>query len=519
VFLSNVLFLHQSAYFDTTDVKPLLHTWSLAVEEQFYVLFPLLLFLAWRYARNRLLACALVMALASLLWADWSSIHRPDAAFFLLPARAWELLLGALAALHLAKGSTNSDERRGAGILAAAGLALILYAVLSFDEGTPFPGRYALLPAFGTALVILFASPKTLAGRLLGIKGLVAVGLVSYSAYLWHQPILSFAREASDEPLGRVAIVALIALTLVLSWLSWKYVEHPFRQKSKFSRGQIFAFAGIGSGVLLALGLIGHATDGFEARLTPKERTLLGYLNFDVETNYWRSSCFLTPERTIEDFKLHCSTESVGVDFLWGDSHAAALGYGLRASSAQLVQYAGTGCPPLFDTFIAKRPLCREFNDYVKGELRRIKPRRVFMHAYWSRYTHVLSREVVEQTIRTVRELSPGSQIVIIGSVPHWPRKLPKLILRNRSGLDGEYFLANRGVEALTRVDEPVRAAAMGTGVEFVAPIEELCGTSGCLATISHEGTVMPTTWDEGHLTTAASLFLARRILERTAGT
>jgi len=515
VFSSNFLFLHQSGYFDTAEVKPLLHTWSLAVEEQFYVLFPLLLFLAWRYARKWLVPLIIAVALASFLLADWGSTSRPAATFFLLPTRAWELSLGALVAFHLAKTPGRSGGRIGAEFLSAAGLALIGVAVFAFDERTPFPGRYALLPACGTALIILFGSPRTLVGRLLGAKPLVAVGLVSYSAYLWHQPILSFARELGDEPLRRAALVALMGLSLVLAYLSWKYVESPFRSRSQFSRRQVFAFAGIGSVIFLALGLVGHATNGFEARLTPEQRTLLSYIAYDAESNYWRGNCFLMPEQSVEDFKEDCSVSSTGGDLIWGDSHAAALTYGFRVFSKRVVQYAGTGCPPLFDTTRAKRPHCKEFNDYIRSEISRIKPDRVFMHANWSLYKTEASRESVERTIRIVRELSPTSQIVVIGSVPHWYRQLPKIILRKRSGLDDQYYLGNSGVDELKRNDEFLRAVSTSSNVDFVSPIEAMCGTSGCLATIRYEGVVMPTTWDESHLTAGASVFLARRILER----
>ena len=150
--------------------------------------------------------------------------------FFLLPTRAWELSLGALVAFHLAKTPGGNDGRKGAEFLSAAGLALIAVAVFAFDERTPFPGRYALLPACGTALIILFGSPRTLVGRLLGTRPLVAVGLVSYSAYLWHQPILAFSREMGDEPLRR-AVLAIDGLVPFLAYLSWKYVESPFRSR------------------------------------------------------------------------------------------------------------------------------------------------------------------------------------------------------------------------------------------------------------------------------------------------
>jgi peptidoglycan/LPS O-acetylase OafA/YrhL len=517
LFSSNVLFLHQSGYFDTAEIKPLLHTWSLAVEEQFYVLFPLLLFLAWRYARKWLVPSIAVIALSSLLLADWGSVENPEATFFLLPTRAWELALGAWVAFHLAKSSQPKVGRRAAEVISAAGLAAVVGAVFWLDESTPFPGRYALLPACGTALVILFASPGTIVRRYLGSKPLVAVGLISYSAYLWHQPILSFARELSSEPLGRAVPLALVGLSLGLAYLSWKYVEIPFRDRTRFTRRQVFTLAAMGSVIFFGLGIVGHQANGFADRLTPEERTLLSYLSYEDDSDYWRGSCFLLPEQSVDDFARACSATAAGGDLIWGDSHAAALSFGLRALSKDLVEYAGTGCPPLFDVTRAKRPHCREFDDYIRREIRRIKPHRIFMHANWMLYGTLVSRESVERTIAIVHGLSPASQVVVVGSVPHWHRQLPKLILRKRTGLNGQYYLSNELVDNLREYDEVLRTAALSSDADFMSPIDEMCGAKGCLATIEYEGTVMPTTWDESHLTTGASVFLAGRILEPRA--
>jgi len=270
LFASNVLFWGESGYFDTqAELKPLLHTWSLAVEEQFYVLFPLLLVAAWRLGRRWL--PVLIGGLA--VWSFGASVAEvgsfPAAAFYLLPSRAWQLLVGALAS-WLADRWRPADARRPSGRLAGecmgwAGMASILLSLFLFDERTPFPGLNAALPTLGTALVLVGASEGTSVGRLLAWRPLVGLGLISYSAYLWHQPLFAFTRHAllADLPADLAAV--LCAVTIVLACLSWRYIEQPFRDRSVIGRGAVFAVSAVGMAAFLGLGFVGHR---FSDRIT-----------------------------------------------------------------------------------------------------------------------------------------------------------------------------------------------------------------------------------------------------------
>jgi peptidoglycan/LPS O-acetylase OafA/YrhL len=263
-FSSNFLFWHLSGYFDTSaELKPLLHTWSLAVEEQYYVFFPLFLSLIWRWGRPVAFGSLCVLALLSLAAAQWGSVHMPSASFFLLPTRGWELLIGSLVAFHLTgpKSSTATPpmlNQWGS----ATGLALILYGILMFDRDTPFPGICALVPTLGTALIILFARPDTVVGSILGNNVLVRIGLLSYSAYLWHQPIFAFARHRASSILTEAQYLGLIVLTLNLAYISWRFVEAPFRQKARFDRKAIFQLSLLGIAFFTAVGTYGHLNDG-----------------------------------------------------------------------------------------------------------------------------------------------------------------------------------------------------------------------------------------------------------------
>ena len=252
LFASNVLFWGESGYFDTqAELKPLLHTWSLAVEEQFYVVFPLLLLAAWRLGRGVLLALIGAIAVASLFTSVDEVRNFPSAAFYLLPSRAWQLLVGALASL-VADRWPSAALRQPAVRLASeafgwGGMAMIVMALFLFDEQTPFPGLNAALPTVGTVLVLLGASDRTSVGRMLAWRPLVGLGLISYSAYLWHQPLFAFTKHALLADLPTDLAIVLCAVTIVLAYLSWRYVEQPFRNRSSATR---HVFSSMDSGSL-----------------------------------------------------------------------------------------------------------------------------------------------------------------------------------------------------------------------------------------------------------------------------
>ena len=244
----------------------MLHTWSLAVEEQYYIVFPLLLAALGKFRRHLLLPILILLIVASYLLCINLVELAPTANFFLLPTRAWELGIGALVAylcLYHRNFVNNVSTNVVSQTLSFLGLSLILFSIFEFDEKTPFPSNFALLPTVGTALLILFATSKTYIGKLLSIKLLVSIGLISYSAYLWHQPIFAFARHYSLKSVPEYAFLLLSLLSLALAFLTWKYIEAPFRQRSTVKRKHIFQFSLYGSALALAIGVLGHITFGF----------------------------------------------------------------------------------------------------------------------------------------------------------------------------------------------------------------------------------------------------------------
>ncbi len=275
VFSSNVLFWRlTSEYFaSAAEENPLLHTWSLGVEEQYYILFPVLVVGLWYVDRKHLARWMGILLFISLALCEYGSRSQPIANFFLAPSRAWELLVGALVAWD-SYGHRPFHARISRSVremLTALGLGLICLAILIFGVQTRFPSLYALVPTIGAALVIGVGTRDTWVARLLSLPFVVRIGLISYSVYLWHQPLLAFARLYSINKLSVLQIWALIFVTFIFAYLTWLFVERPFRDRRKFSRAQIFAGAAFASVGFFAIGLVGHLARGFPSRFTPAE--------------------------------------------------------------------------------------------------------------------------------------------------------------------------------------------------------------------------------------------------------
>jgi len=261
LFASNILFWRESDYFAAdAELIPLLHTWSLAVEEQFYVIFPLIIIFFWAFGRRWLIGILSLIALFSLGLTEWGWRHFPEANFYLISTRAWELMIGALLAFYLSRNKQPEGTISHMGSL--LGMALIVLTIILLDKTLPFPSLYALAPTVGTALIILFASSGTLVHKLLSQKIFVGIGLISYSAYLWHQPIFVFARvNGMNEPnIGMVLLLSILAI--LLAYFSWRFVELPFRDRSRFTRKQIFSASFIASLLFIGIGTSLIITDG-----------------------------------------------------------------------------------------------------------------------------------------------------------------------------------------------------------------------------------------------------------------
>lgn len=350
MFASNLLFWRTSGYFDTTtELKPLLHTWSLSVEEQYYVLFPLFLLLAWRLGRRWIAVLLVGIAAVSIALAEVFATRNPPLAFYLLPTRAWELMIGALVAFYYTEHNIRKHGHLQAQAGSLIGLALIAYAIVAYNSRTPFPSVYALVPTVGAALIIVFSTRDTLVGKLLSSRLFVGVGLISYSAYLWHQPLFAFARHRSLGAPGAAWMAGLAVASLPLAYLTWRYIERPFRNKHQFTRRQVFSLAGACTAFFILVGAAGHLSQGFESRLPAEQRDLAVFGQADVFRGSRDSDGSCGRQLALSEVPEEvCITNSSAPKILVaGDSHAMALYSSVFAGesglAAQLV--GGHACP------------------------------------------------------------------------------------------------------------------------------------------------------------------------------
>lgn len=390
LFVSNVLFWSESGYFDTpASEKPLLHTWSLAVEEQFYILFPLFLFIVHRWLKARWIIWLAPIAALSFGLGVWGVAHKPSATFFLAPTRTWELLLGSLLAV---KAFPMVRQRLWLELAGYSGLALIAWGVFRFSAATPFPGANALFPAAGAALVLYSGSSgKTTVGKILSAPPVVFIGLISYSLYLWHWPLLVFAQAWNVYELSAAAKIAIVAVSFPLAAISWRYVELPFRRRTGgFRQLPLFAGAAAATACLVGFGLLGHASHGWPGRLPRNIQEIAAAAS---SMNPRREACESLPGKTLspQDSCLY-GADVAPAYAVWGDSHADALISmigGVAARHGQSLKFFYLpGCPPMIGAgHFEHYEFCIRGNDQVLNYLiSHPELRTVILISRWSGY-------------------------------------------------------------------------------------------------------------------------------------
>ena len=461
--VSNILFWRESGYFATSnDFKPLLHTWSLGVEEQFYLLFPLLLIILWNFRLRKvhIFYALLFIFSAGFLLSDWASTRYIAASYYLLPTRMWEILAGSLVATshYYLKPQRDAVAQFGS----ILGLLLLVIGIIFIDETYPWPGRWALLPVVGTVLFIVFANSRTLVGRVFSWRPFVLIGLISYSAYLWHQPLFAFARIASTTGRPSIMVMAfLVVATFGLAWFTWRFVEQPFRNTKLFTGFRIFQLSTFGSLGMFALGGLIWSGDGWPVRFSPDVQNLIATSN---ESGRGRNGCH--PKNLMP--KNGCRFDVDGASsrvLLWGDSHAMAISEMLSESLSQsnivLETLTSSGCPPVLDLSRTDRN-CLEVNanaiKYITGQ---DSPDLIILHAYWSVYAQgsnlidpssgqvkatsfkltnadgkIIStpreyKAVVSRIENTVHFLkSINKKVLVIGSIPEAGLRVPQFMAR-----------------------------------------------------------------------------------------
>ena len=499
--LANVYFYKDSGYFSAAaETKPLLHLWSLAVEEQFYLLYPPLLLLLFKLEKTLLLSAVSLLTLASFGACVYVTATNQSAAFYLLPFRAWELSVGGVVYFV----ARNARLPRAVNELAAlGGLAAIVAPMFFFTKQTVFPGVAAAIPVAGAAVCLLSGvHQQTMVGRVLGVKPLVAAGLMSYSLYLWHWPLIvlnNYSYWGSGKYLGDGAI---FALTFAASFVSWKFVEQPIRRRSIFATDKsLLAFFLSASLVFGAAGLAMYWQKGFSWRFEPQ---LARYL--DAEMDRVAASDFDTSfeQARSGDFKKVADGGAAPELFVLGDSHARSLVPALETMDRPI--YLGSlssGAPIL--------GLSQQSDEFFESAVRFMKSRGISNVLLVSKWSWALADDRNFQRLQDSvgRLRSEGMHVQVLGQPPIHDFDVPK-------------FLAGRAVKgnqdpaipidaapqypAYDRIQERLSAMLAGMGVQFI-DLRPLFVTGDRLR-IAHEGRALY--YDKHHLSGAGAKYVAQ---------
>lgn len=492
LFASNMLFWQESSYFaPVAEEKPLLHTWSLAVEEQYYVLFPIFLFWLWRFGKSKAFWTIVFLAAVSFAVCEWGSRTDPVANFYLAPTRAWELLAGSIAAFVVQKRGLQNKN-----LLSMLGFLAVTFAIFAYDKTTPFPSAHTLVPVIGVVMLLIFSGKETVTTKLLSNRTLVGVGLISYSFYLWHQPLFAFARIRSlEEPSGGVmGLLVLIALVLALG--SWKYIEKSYRNRCIVSKRTLFLFS-LGIPVLfLGFGLLSLCYDlanklpaQFENSVIEREKQRRFYAKQEI--------CALkTWEKCNEPEKGKVNVLVIG------DSHAAdALNalYHATEGGREGISFSTSdlgGCGPHVNT---EQVLLNTSPN--KKECVRLNKEERFNQDFLRRYDVIvisfsLSGKTTAETLVSYLDYLKKTykgKVIVFGGAFAFNKELPDF-------LNNGY--AEEEIGAIVKFspsqsDEVLRKHAAATDAIFLSKFDVFCPASVCRF-VSENGALM--TYDKHHL-------------------
>jgi peptidoglycan/LPS O-acetylase OafA/YrhL len=519
-FTSNFFFWLQTGYFDHAAVeKPLLHTWSLAVEEQFYLALPLLLWMLLRVFRGSRVALPVAlgaMALASFALSVWlMRTDRSANAFFMSPPRAWEFLIGGLIAIDGFPVLRNAlVQQIGRGIA----VVLIAIPIFSLRQGPGFPGFDALTPCIGAAMLIWsgIGRPTLIRGRYSPLNVVRFFGQISYSLYLWHWPLFTFARfSKSGLVLDAIDKMTLFALTVALSYLSWRFVEQPFRRGSLApTRRAAFRIAG-----LMTLVLLAGSAGGIVLSRTPSDADraalqLESFNTYNYQPLYRYGSCFSPVSGVFDDACLGFATGKTNV-LLWGDSLAAHYFHGLsKATDPQAVnilQATQAACMPTFNGAAQGNASCRSFAVQMDAFFWDRKPDLVILSADWLEYARPPRFDGMIADIRqTISQLNErGVPVVLLGPAVQFRSRLPSILMRaNLRHVD--VGPADLVLPEILALDARMKTALpTHDRFSYISVVDAICPTQQCPLTIDAG---IPLVWDHAHLTAEGSAYVMDRL-------
>jgi peptidoglycan/LPS O-acetylase OafA/YrhL len=531
-FTSNIYIAANQGYWD--DVargNALLHTWSLGVEEQFYLLWPVLLWLVHRLKRSPVLALGLVTAASfAVNLAIFQSHPRQD--FFLLPSRIWELGAGAMLACA-GRPSLSNGARSLAGVV---GTLLIGGAAALLSERVLFPGYLALVPVSASCLLLAAGPQAWLNRRALAAPPLRFIGRISYQIYLWHWPLLVFAHARGLD--SALDLVGVFGLTIALAWATQRFVERPFRYAGGSAPVLYRRAIPILAGCLATIALAGFLTLKPQLRY---QRSLFAASAPAPVLALWEAQfnripfprsriCFLSQSQGPDKFGAGCVEAPLDrgdrrpLVFLWGDSHAAHLFPGLSGLAARhgfrIAEFTATACPPIPGFVSPYRPNCGEINRFVLAEIAALQPAEVILSARWTFYdghdpsmgkTDVAALGALLDRLAALKV----AKRVVVGPSPEWDRGLPQILVENYRAHPAAPIPVRMMTHLLPdpgRAEPGLAAATRLANAVYVSPLEALCNPSGCLTLVPGLDPVVPVIGDADHLTPAGSELLVQML-------
>ncbi|MDE1310146.1 acyltransferase [Vibrio aestuarianus] len=510
-FFSNIIYWKELGYFDAdSKEKWLLHTWSLSVEWQFYIIYPLVLVAMRKFMSLKAMkATVLVGTVLGFIFCVVATYKWPNLAYYLLPTRAWEMMIGGVAYLYPLKLAENRKK-----IFEWGGLVLIILSYVFISKENLWPGYLALIPVFGAFLLIQAQrNDSIVTGNII----FQCLGKWSYSIYLWHWPlVVAICYFSLNTPF----VFLGIALSIIFGFISSKYVESVGYKKDFNSFIDILKCKPVLVAVsIVILSVIIMITNGantpFRSITTSKKAFLSIYHRenyaklltkaYSLECDYFDANSYTAKK---EDIPNECINNGMGGIFIWGDSHAQALSYGVRNAFPNVIinQVASSGCRPLVKEDIITsgefKVACDKSNERVKKEILKIKPEVILLA---QRLDHDKNNYI--EILDYLKDNNLTSKIILIGPVPQWQPSLPVAIVERHFDRNEKTINDRSFVKKVIEIDETLKKRYQHTEIKYISLIDELCSEYGCLAKVDSNNT--PLVWDYGHLSLKGSKFIA----------
>lgn len=522
-FISNLLLWQESGYFDAnSQLKPLLHLWSLGIEEQFYLFWPLLI-IALRKNLKGILSLSAVVFTTSLILSIYYTSKGSSAAYYSPLSRSWELMAGAITACLAFK--LNGKPVKYASLLSITGLGLILLSFVVINKDSQFPGYIALLPVAGASLIIF--SGSGVVSSVLSFRPLVLIGLISYPLYLWHWPVYAFMRiHYADDPVV-IAKIAGMVISVIAASLTYLYIEKPIRT----SKHKVKLPVGFSTAVFTVgfVGMVTFINDGFPDRSV--NESMRDYLKVENTYKYFdfvgalrAGECHSVPVEV--SVNNGCISNDPHQIFIWGDSYAAALYQGIakiaKDSGLQVSQATDGNGPPFF----IKGKITDSGKDLYQANLdrlefvREVKPAIVVISWMPTAANAIFDKKQAANellvTIGKIKHVSPSTDVIVIGPVPQWKESLIRQVIKyiSTTGRMPPKYMDYGLNPSPFYWDEVISSSMKENNIEYVSSLKALCVDSKCITRTGDDpDTLVSVDW--GHLTKGGSIYLAEKIKDQ----